>query len=147
MGATTIWERWDSMLPDGSVNPGEMTSFNHYALGAVADFLHRVVAGLAPAEPGYRTILVRPRPGGGLTSAQARLITGLGEAAVAWQREGETLLVDVTIPDGATARVEIEGCEATELGPGQHHLTGTCRAVTDDPQRSSRHTPFDEIGA
>ncbi len=46
MGATTIWERWDSLLPDGSVNPGEMTSFNHYALGAVADFLHRVVGGL-----------------------------------------------------------------------------------------------------
>ena len=65
MGATTVWERWDSMLPDGSINPGEMTSFNHYALGAVADFLHRVVAGLAPSEPGYRRLLVRPRPGGG----------------------------------------------------------------------------------
>ena len=48
MGATTIWERWDSLLPDGSVNPGGMTSFNHYALGAVADWLHRRVAGLAP---------------------------------------------------------------------------------------------------
>ena len=45
MGATTIWERWDSMLPDGTINPGEMTSFNHYALGAVADWLHRTVGG------------------------------------------------------------------------------------------------------
>ena len=62
MGATTIWERWDSMLPDGRINPGEMTSFNHYALGAVADWLHRTVAGLAPAAPGYRGSLVRPRP-------------------------------------------------------------------------------------
>ena len=51
MGATTIWERWDTMLPDGSINPGEMTSFNHYALGAVADWLHRTVAGLAPRHP------------------------------------------------------------------------------------------------
>lgn len=42
MGATTMWERWDSMLPDGRVNPGEMTSFNHYALGAVGDWMHRV---------------------------------------------------------------------------------------------------------
>ena len=50
MGATTIWERWDSMLPDGSINPGEMTSFNHYAFGAVADWMHRSVAGLAPAR-------------------------------------------------------------------------------------------------
>ena len=66
MGATTIWERWDSLLPDGTVNPGEMTSFNHYAFGAVADWLHRTVAGLAPAEPGYRRIEIRPRIGAGL---------------------------------------------------------------------------------
>ena len=62
MGATTVWERWDSMLPDGSINPGQMTSFNHYALGAVADWLHRRVAGLAPAAPGYRELVVRPAP-------------------------------------------------------------------------------------
>ena len=66
MGATTIWERWDSLLPDGTVNPGEMTSFNHYALGAVADWLHRTVAGLAPAAPGYRRSDHAPPPGGGL---------------------------------------------------------------------------------
>jgi alpha-L-rhamnosidase len=63
MGATTIWERWDSLLPDGSVNPGEMTSFNHYALGAVVDWLHRRVAGLAPAAPGYRQMEIRPLVG------------------------------------------------------------------------------------
>ena len=57
MGATTVWERWDSMLPDGTVNPGEMTSFNHYALGSVADWLHRVVAGISPLAPGYREVL------------------------------------------------------------------------------------------
>ena len=62
MGATTIWERWDSMLPDGSINPGEMTSFNHYALGAVADWMHRTMGGLAPAEPGYRRIGDPPTP-------------------------------------------------------------------------------------
>ena len=56
MGATTIWERWDSLRPDGSVNPGAMTSFNHYALGAVVDWLCRTVGGLAPAEPGYRRL-------------------------------------------------------------------------------------------
>jgi alpha-L-rhamnosidase len=86
MGATTIWERWDSLLPDGSVNPGEMTSFNHYALGAVADFLHRTVAGLAPASPGYRRLRIAPRPGGGLTHASARLDTPYGQASVPGQR-------------------------------------------------------------
>ena len=63
MGATTIWERWDSVLPDGSVNPGEMTSLNHYAFGAVADWMHRVLGGLAPGAPGYRVINVAPQPG------------------------------------------------------------------------------------
>src|SRR5699024_1249001 len=64
-GGTTIWERWDSMLPDGTVNPGDMTSFNHYALGAVADWMHRVVAGIDPLEPGYRRERFAARPGGG----------------------------------------------------------------------------------
>ena len=54
------------MLPDGTINPGEMTSFNHYALGAVADWLHRVVAGLAPATPGYRRMRIAPQPLTGL---------------------------------------------------------------------------------
>src|SRR5581483_18328 len=80
MGATTIWERWDSLLPDGSVNPGEMTSFNHYAFGAVADWLHRTVGGLAPAEPGYRRIEIKPRPGGGIHHASARHLTPYGMA-------------------------------------------------------------------
>ena len=69
MGATTIWERWDSMLPDGTINPGQMTSFNHYALGAVADWMHRTIGGIAPLEPGLREVLVAPQPGGGITWA------------------------------------------------------------------------------
>ncbi|GAA2212647.1 glycoside hydrolase family 78 protein [Nonomuraea monospora] len=120
MGATTIWERWDSMLPDGSVNPGEMTSFNHYALGAVADWMHRTVAGLAPAEPGYRKLLVRPRPGGGLTHARATHLTPYGEAEVAWRLDGERLSVTVQVPQNTTAVVELPGEPAVEAGPGQH---------------------------
>ena len=69
MGATTVWERWDGLRPDGTLNPGEMNSFNHYALGSVADWLHRSVAGLAPGAPGYRRLLVHPLPGPGLTAA------------------------------------------------------------------------------
>src|ERR1700677_137162 len=65
-GATTVWERWDSLLPDGSVNPGQMTSFNHYALGSIGDWLHRVVAGLAAAAPRHPRSLFRPRAGGGV---------------------------------------------------------------------------------
>lgn len=71
MGATTIWERWDSMLPDGRINPGEMTSFNHYALGAVADWMHRELAGLTPLEAGYSRVRIAPRPIDGIDHASA----------------------------------------------------------------------------
>ena len=107
MGATTIWERWDSMLPDGSVNPGEMTSFNHYALGAVADWLHRTVAGLAPAAPGYRAIAIRPLVGGGLSHARARHITPYGLAESSWSLDGGQLTVAIIVPPGAAAEVTL----------------------------------------
>ncbi|NMO56229.1 family 78 glycoside hydrolase catalytic domain [Actinoplanes sp. TBRC 11911] len=123
MGATTVWERWDSMLPDGSINPGEMTSFNHYALGAVADWLHRRVAGLAPAEPGYRRIEVRPLPDERLTSASARHLTPYGETEVAWEREGGEFRLSVRVPVGATATVHVPGRDPVDAGPGEHHFT------------------------
>ena len=62
MGATTVWERWDSMLPDGTINPGEMTSFNHYALGAVADWMHRTIGGLRARSPDTPRSGSRPAP-------------------------------------------------------------------------------------
>ncbi|WP_307847832.1 glycoside hydrolase family 78 protein [Streptomyces durocortorensis] len=118
MGATTTWERWDSMLADGSVNPGEMTSFNHYALGTVADWLHRTVAGLAPAAPGYRTLLVRPRPGGGLSRARAAHDTPYGRAEVSWRRTEGRLTVEVTVPPGCEAVVDLPGLEPVTVGAG-----------------------------
>lgn len=107
MGATTVWERWDSLLPDGSINPGEMTSFNHYALGSVVDWMHRRIAGLAPVEPGYRRIAVRPLPTRALDRASARHDTPYGEAAVAWSRQGGSWHIEVRVPVGTTADVEL----------------------------------------
>ncbi|WP_460798852.1 family 78 glycoside hydrolase catalytic domain [Microbacterium sp. GXF0217] len=122
-GATTIWERWDSLLPDGTVNPGQMTSFNHYALGAVADWMHRVIAGLAPESPGYRRIRFAPRPGGGLTSASARQLTAYGEASIVWRCEGGRLHVDLRIPIGADAVIALPGTEEEVVGAGSHTRT------------------------
>ena len=151
MGATTIWERWDSLLPDGSVNPGEMTSFNHYALGAVADWLHRVVAGLAPAAPGYRRLAIRPRPGGGLTHARARHRTPYGLAESAWKIDGGQIEVEVVIPPNTTALVTLpaDDAEPVEIGAGTHRwsypyqeakaarpplsLDSTLGAIVDEP--------------
>jgi alpha-L-rhamnosidase len=126
MGATTIWERWDSMLPDGSINPGEMTSFNHYAYGAVADWLHRVVAGLAPAAPGYRKLRVSPRPGPGITSASATHETPYGPAAVSWSVDGSAFTLEVTVPPNTTAEVLLpDGGAVVEVGSGRHTFERT----------------------
>jgi alpha-L-rhamnosidase len=124
MGATTIWERWDAIKPDGSLHRTGMTSLNHYALGAVATWLHRVVAGLAPLEPGYRRIRVAPQPGGGLARARATHDTPHGRARSAWAigDDGQFVL-EVTVPEGATAQVVLprhpDG-RVDEVGPGDH---------------------------
>ena len=121
MGATTVWERWDSMLPDGSINPGEMTSFNHYALGAVADWMHRTIGGLTPTEPGYRRMEIHPRPGGGLTHAEARHVTPYGLAESRWKIKSGKFDLDVTVPPNASAQVVLPNGEQHEVGSGTWH--------------------------
>ncbi len=86
VGATTIWERWDSLLADGTINANGMTSFNHYALGSVVDWVHRRIAELTPAAPGYRTISVRPIFPTTLDHCTARHRTPYGDASVSWSR-------------------------------------------------------------
>jgi alpha-L-rhamnosidase len=93
-----------------------MTSFNHYALGAVADWLHRTVGGLAPAEPGYRRLNIQPHPGGGLTHARARHHTPYGLAESAWKIEDGQITVEVVIPPNTTARVILPGSESAPIG-------------------------------
>lgn len=124
MGATTIWERYDAMLPDGTINPGSMTSFNHYALGAVVDWVHRVVGGLAPAQPGYARLRIAPQPGGGLTHASTSLETPHGIATTSWHIDGSRFSLDVTVPDGVEADVTLPAGSAhpAAAGPGAHHF-------------------------
>lgn len=147
MGATTIWERWDSMLPDGTLNPGEMTSFNHYALGAVAAWMHRTIAGLAPAEPGYRRLLIRPRPGGGLTHAHATLDTPYGRAEAGWERTGDHLKLVVVVPPNTTATVYLP---TARTPPSKWARAGTSsrrrrRGGRSGKERQMRQFPLDDI--
>jgi alpha-L-rhamnosidase len=123
MGATTIWERWDSMLPDGTINPGQMTSFNHYAFGAVAYWMHQVIAGIAPLEPGYSRVLIAPQPGGDIRWARSSLETRRGKISVSWSLGlGDAVELDVEIPDGVTALVRLPDGREQELDAGSHHL-------------------------
>ncbi len=124
MGATTIWERWDAIRPDGSLHRTGMTSLNHYALGAVASWMHRVVAGLSPVAPGYRSMRIAPHPGGGLTHAAATHDTPHGRARAAWQlRPDGRLVVEASIPEGTTAEVVLPqhpDSLVEQVGPGDH---------------------------
>jgi alpha-L-rhamnosidase len=134
MGATTVWERWDSMLPDGSINPGEMTSFNHYALGAVADWLHRTVAGLEAAEPGWRRLRIAPVPGGDLTFARAAHETPYGRAEARWRIEEDTLVVEARVPPNTRADVRLPGDdEPFAVGSGHHTFRRPYRAPAWPP--------------
>ena len=128
-GATTIWERWDALRPDGSVpldalgggSGGSMVSFNHYAYGCVADWLHRTVLGIAPdpSDPGFRHVIVAPRPGGGITSAAGSLETRFGSVAVAWRLVDGEVQLDLDVPPNARATVQLPGAEPSTVGSGR----------------------------
>ncbi|GLI27009.1 alpha-L-rhamnosidase [Agromyces rhizosphaerae] len=146
MGATTIWERWDSMLPDGSINPGEMTSFNHYALGAIADWMHRVLAGLAPAADGYRALRIAPTPLEGFDHASAEHLTPYGTARVAWRREGDDVAIEATVPPNTTATVHLPGAhDEVEIGSGVHAWRVPAPASPPSPGVVSLESPLADI--
>lgn len=126
--ATTTWERWDSILPSGEVNPGSMTSFNHYSFGSVADWMHKVIGGLAPATAGWKTISVAPVPGGGITNAEATFISGYGKIKSRWwfEEDGKPgFHLNVWVPPNSRAIVQMpnEG-EIIKVGSGFHEFYG-----------------------
>jgi alpha-L-rhamnosidase len=145
MGATTIWERWDSMLPDGTINPGQMTSFNHYAFGAVADWLHRVLSGLAPAAPGYRRLRIEPHPMPGFDFAEAAHETPYGKAAVRWDRFGDDVAVRATVPPGVTADVLLPDGAFHQVGSGEHVWTAIAPLSRPKAQRLSLRSGLAQI--
>lgn len=123
MGATTIWERWDSIREDGTINPSGMTSMNHYALGAVVDWMHRSIGGLTALEPGYTRMRIQPLVGGGLTWSKLRHVTPLGEVHVSWALADGGMQVVVDVPQGATAQVVLPHHptdDVHEVGGGTH---------------------------
>lgn len=104
-GATTIWERWDGQKPDGSFQTIGMNSFNHYAYGAIGDWMYRIVGGIEIGAPGYRKVIIQPQPHDNLTYATASLESAYGLIESRWRREGTQITVAVTIPPNTTAEV------------------------------------------
>ena len=109
MGATTIWERWDSQKPDSTFQDPSMTSFNYYAYGAVGDWMYRSIAGIDTKEegPGYKEIIIRPMPGGGLTYAFGSIDTYYGRIASDWKIDGAKFSMHAEVPVNASATIYI----------------------------------------
>lgn len=118
LGATTIWETWEGYRADGSAT----RSHNHYALGAVAQWLHEDLAGLRPAAPGYRRMTVDPVLFPDLESAGTSVATPYGRAECAWARDGDTVTVTFSLPRGTEADVMTDD-GVRVFGPGQHSVT------------------------
>lgn len=153
-GATTVWERWDALRPDGSIHPGDMEtgegmlSFNHYAYGAVIDWVYRTVAGIAPVaeRPGYREVRVAPRPTAGIDEVSAEVRTALGPVAVDWRLVEGVLELELSVPFGAEAVLDLpvspesvatlDGAAVPErVGPGIHRIRVT-EPLVADPARA-----------
>lgn len=124
-GGTTTWERWDSLLPNGTVNPNMMTSFNHYAFGSVASWMFKFIGGIAPAVPGWSVVRVEPIPGGGITSAHTSYLSPYGLVEVEWSTGDDVtgFQLELKVPPNSRAEVVIPGAASDEplvVGSGTH---------------------------
>jgi alpha-L-rhamnosidase len=118
-GATTIWEAWDAVAPDGTIRP---MSFNHYAPGSVDDWLYRRVAGIRSTSPGYRTAVIEPDLAFGLERVAAHVGTPYGPLGVEWTRDGDAAVVIAVVPAGVAATL-VAGGRSVVLPPGRSEHT------------------------
>lgn len=112
MGATTIWERWDSMREDGSFNPMGMNSFNHYSYGAIGEWMYSHIAGIKDDAdaPAYKHFILSPHVGGNLTWCKAKYNTLYGEITSYWKIDGKKFVYNVEIPVNTSATVVLPNC-------------------------------------
>jgi alpha-L-rhamnosidase len=120
-GATTIWERWDGQKPDGTFQNAGMNSFNHYAYGAVGDWLYRKVAGIDmdPAIPGFKSIIIKPHPGGEMNNVNATHDSPYGRVSSAWEIKDGKFTLKVDIPVNTSARIYVPATGGTILLSGE----------------------------
>lgn len=123
LGATTIWERWNSVLPDGTISGTGMNSLNHYAYGSVVEFLYRYSAGITPLEPGFRKARIAPVPEIRLGKVSCRFDSVSGQYACSWSiQEDGILSFDIEIPFGCNAEVVLPEQKPKWLDAGSYHF-------------------------
>ena len=128
VGGTTIWEKFDGMMADGTCRPskdgtGNMVSFDHYASGSVGEFLYTRIAGLRIAEPGYKKFVVQPVLGGDITSVETSTLSPYGRINVSWKKEDKKFALHVDVPMSSTCEVILPNGEKTTLTYGCHDFS------------------------
>ena len=135
VGATTVWERWDGLdengqCPIGNDGTGGMISFNHYAFGAVGDFLYRRIAGIEPTSGGYKTFRIAPLLGGGITFAKGEVNTPYGLISSDWKLDGNNFVLRVKVPCGTVATIVLPDGKVSEVCGGEYEFTATPEKIT-----------------
>jgi alpha-L-rhamnosidase len=130
-GATTVWERWDAYVKGRGIQRSGMNSFDHFAFGAVAEWMYRHLLGIQPDidRPGYAHFTIHPRPGGTLTWAKGSYNSIRGEIASSWKIENGRFLLNVKIPPNTTATIVLPTNERKEVGSGEYRFSA---ALTND---------------
>jgi alpha-L-rhamnosidase len=141
LGATTIWERWNSIKSDGSFDESGMNSFNHYAYGSIGSWMYQKIGGLLIIEPGYKKSRIAPMPIKGITWAKTAIKTMYGELSCRWQCINKMFTVDITVPCNTSAMVRLPGKEKEfTLGSGSYHYEYLTEFVLEKERYSMEST-------
>jgi alpha-L-rhamnosidase len=114
-GATTMWERWDAIRPNGAFEDARMNSFNHYAYGSVGEWMYQNIAGIRSATPGFQKMIIKPVPGSGVSSATSKFDSAYGPIAVSWQARNGQFSLDTEIPVNTTAEIWVPASEGHSI--------------------------------
>jgi alpha-L-rhamnosidase len=120
MGATTIWERWNSVMPDGHINPEGMNSLNHYTFGSIVSWMISWLCGVRPSAPGYAEAIIEPMPDKRLGKARAEMCTAAGKYVSGWKYDGDTIVYEISVPAGGSAELRLPGHKVQKLKTGNY---------------------------
>ena len=149
IGATTVWERWNSILPDGSISGTGMNSLNHYSYGSIVEWMYRDMLGIVPLEenPGFKSFCVAPKPNYRIQWAKANVRTMAGTIESSWEIRGKELLIRITVPFDAKAHICLPDAALSDIEKqlsGYGQITELCQA--GEYFTYVKHLPFfDEL--
>ena len=133
MGATTVWERWNSLMPDGTPNPDGMNSYNHYAYGSVMEFVYRRIAGIEEKEAGFKKIVIAPHPAKGLPALRAEYESVSGKIVSGYAENGGKIVYEIEIPSGIEAEIRLPNEEFVFVTGGRHTFERDSASLSEAP--------------